>query len=140
MTSLTVLNIWCAADYSYWQGLHTVPAAYSAAKERVAQQVIAALDRRYPGLAAQVEATDVATPVTYERYTANWRGSIYGWAMAPRKMTLMMGQGMSKTLPGLQNFYMIGQCVEPGGAMCNCQRRRGAMCWRQSVGRRGNPL
>ncbi len=57
----------------------------------------------------------MATPVTYERYTANWRGSIYGWAMAPRKMTLMMGQGMSKTLPGLQNFYMIGQWVEPGG-------------------------
>ncbi|MCE7981917.1 MAG: NAD(P)/FAD-dependent oxidoreductase [Caldilinea sp. CFX5] len=111
----TVLNIWCAADYGYWQGLHTVPEAYIAAKEQVAHQVIAALDRRYPGLAAQVEATDVATPVTYERYTANWRGSIYGWAMAPRKMTLMMGQGMSKTLPGLQNFYMIGQWVEPGG-------------------------
>lgn len=111
----TVLNIWCAADYGYWKGLSTMREAYTTAKEQVAQQVIAALDRRYPGLANQVEAVDVATPVTYERYTANWRGSIYGWAMAPRKMTLMMGQGMGKMLPGLQNFYMIGQWVEPGG-------------------------
>lgn len=110
-----VLTLWCAADYGYWKGLHMVPAAYAAAKEEVARQVIAALDKHYPGLAAQVEATDVATPLTYERYTANWRGSIYGWAMAPRKMTLMMGQGMRKTLPGLKNFYMIGQWVEPGG-------------------------
>ena len=49
------------------------------------------------------------------RDAANWRGSIYGWAMTMRKMALMMGKGMSKTLPGLQNFYMIGQWVEPSG-------------------------
>jgi len=27
----------------------------------------------------------------------------------------MMGIGMDKTLPGLDNFYMIGHWVEPGG-------------------------
>ncbi len=111
----TVLSIWCAADYGYWQGLHTMPDVYAAAKERVAQQVIQALAIRYPGLADQVEALDVATPVTYARYTANWRGSIFGWAMTMRKMALMMSKGMSKSLPGLRNFSMIGQWVEPGG-------------------------
>ena len=30
-------------------------------------------------------------------------------------MSMMIGGGMKKTLPGLDNFYMIGQCVEPGG-------------------------
>lgn len=109
------LNIWCAADYGYWKGLHRTPDAYERAKEEVADQVIAALDWHYPGLAEQVEAVDVATPVTYERYTANWRGSIYGWAMTMRKMALMMGTSMRKTLPGLQNFSMCGQWVEPGG-------------------------
>ena len=92
-----------------------MPDVYAAAKERVAQQVIQALAIRYPGLADQVEALDVATPVTYARYTANWRGSIFGWAMTMRKMALMMSKGMSKSLPGLRNFYMIGQWVEPGG-------------------------
>lgn len=111
----TCLNIWCAADYGYWRGLHTVPEAYSQAKEQVAQLVIGELDRRYPGLAGQVEVVDVATPVTYERYTANWRGAIFGWAMTMRKMALMMGKGMPKGLPGLRNFYMAGQWLEPGG-------------------------
>ncbi|MEZ4621492.1 MAG: hypothetical protein R2867_39150 [Caldilineaceae bacterium] len=104
------------------------PDAYEQAKAEVADQVIAALDWRYPGLAERVEAVDVATPVTYERYIANWRGSIYGWAMTMRKLALMMGTGMRKTLPGLANFYMCGQWVEPG-AMCSCRRRRDAICW-----------
>jgi phytoene dehydrogenase-like protein len=28
-----------------------------------------------------------------------------------------MGRGMDKTLPGLENFYMAGQWVEPGGGV-----------------------
>jgi phytoene dehydrogenase-like protein len=27
------------------------------------------------------------------------------------------GRGMDKTLPGLDDFYMIGQWVEPGGGL-----------------------
>jgi phytoene dehydrogenase-like protein len=30
---------------------------------------------------------------------------------------MMAGKGMSKTLPGLDNFYQIGQWVEPGGGL-----------------------
>jgi phytoene dehydrogenase-like protein len=29
----------------------------------------------------------------------------------------MIMKGMKKTLPGLENFYMAGQWVEPGGGM-----------------------
>jgi phytoene dehydrogenase-like protein len=110
-----VLSVWCEADYAYWKALHPEPERYRAAKEAAAQAVIRGLDARYPGLAAQVEVIDVATPMTYERYTANWRGAFAGWAMTTRKMSMMMGQGMKRTLPGLDNFAMIGQWVEPGG-------------------------
>lgn len=109
------LSVWCEADYGYWATLRQTPERYAAEKEKAAQAVIAALDERYPGLAAQVEVVDVATPVTYERYTLNWHGAIHGWAMGARKLALMMGTGMRKTLPALRNFYMIGQWVEPGG-------------------------
>jgi phytoene dehydrogenase-like protein len=30
---------------------------------------------------------------------------------------MVMGKGMDKTLPGLENFYMTGQWVEPGGGL-----------------------
>jgi phytoene dehydrogenase-like protein len=111
----TVLTVWCAANYDFWKGLHQDREQYDAAKDRVAGQIITALNARYPGLRRKVETVDVATPITYERYTGNWRGAFAGWAMTTRKMTMMTGKGMSKKLPGLEQFYMIGQWVEPGG-------------------------
>lgn len=62
------------------------------------------------GLADPVEMCDVATPMTFERYTGNWRGSFMGWADAET-----VGMRMSKTLPGLGNFYMAGHWVDPPG-------------------------
>jgi phytoene dehydrogenase-like protein len=109
----TVLKVQFNTDYGYWKRLRQEPEWYSAEKEQIAGQVITALDQHFPGLAAKVEMHDVATPVTWERYTGNWRGSYEGWL--PTAQSLMMR--MSKTLPGLDNFYMAGQWVEPGGGL-----------------------
>jgi phytoene dehydrogenase-like protein len=67
--------------------------------------VIGLLDKRFPGLAEKVEMCDVATPITWEHYTGNWKGSYEGWLIT----TKTFGMRMSKTLPGLANFYMAGQ-------------------------------
>jgi phytoene dehydrogenase-like protein len=101
------------SDYGYWKKLHEDPEQYRAAKQKTAAQVIAALDRRFPGFASQVEMWDVATPVTFRRYTGNWQGSFEGWMITPGKLTLQM----KKTLPGLDRFYMAGQWVQPGGGI-----------------------
>jgi phytoene dehydrogenase-like protein len=60
-----------------------------------------------------VEMRDVATPITWERYTGNWRGAYQGWVFSAESFT----SSMRKTLPGLDNFYMAGQWVNPGGGM-----------------------
>ena len=86
---------------------------YKLAKEQIADKVIAILDKRFPGLASQVEMRDIATPMTYERYTGNWQSSYQGWLTT----TKTMGMRMSKNLPGLKNFYMAGQWVEVGGGL-----------------------
>jgi phytoene dehydrogenase-like protein len=109
----TFVRVMFASDYEYWKKLKQDPERYKAEKERIADQVVAALDRRFPGLAAQVEMRDVATPMTWERYTGNWQGSFQGW----RETTKTLRMRMSKTLPGLKNFYMAGQWVEPGGSL-----------------------
>ncbi len=111
----SVLTLWCKADFDYWQWLRRDKSRYRKHKEEVADIVIEILEQRYPGLKKAVEVVDVATPVTFERYTGNWRGAFAGWALTTRKMSMMMGVGMDKTLPGLENFYMIGHWVEPGG-------------------------
>ena len=107
----TTMRVKLDSDYDYWKKLQQEPERYRAAKEEVARQVIGLLDRRYPGLASQVEMYDVATPVTYERYTNSWQGAYMGWRLTTRAAKLQM----SKTLPGLGSFYLVGQWVEPGG-------------------------
>ncbi len=80
----------------------------------VAEIVIQFLESKYPGLRSQIEMVDVATPLSFERYTGNCKGASSGWLLT--KQTMMMNlTGVSKTLPGLHNFHMAGQWVEPGG-------------------------
>ncbi|MBF9018774.1 MULTISPECIES: NAD(P)/FAD-dependent oxidoreductase [unclassified Oceanispirochaeta] len=109
----TLIRVYFTTDYDYWERLYEEHDKYNAEKKQIADTVVAILDKRFPGLAAQVEMRDVATPMTWVRYTANWRGAYEGWMMTPR--TFMMQ--MDKTLPGLDNFYMAGQWVNPGGSL-----------------------
>ena len=102
-------------EYEYWKELASDRERYEAEKKAVADVLIAALDTRYPGLAEQVEMVDVSTPVTFERYTGNWKGSFEGWLPTPTTGSYFTG--LRTTLPGLANFHMVGQWVAPGGGL-----------------------
>ena len=101
----TALKIPLTAGYAYWRERYDDRARYKEEKQRVAGAVIEQLDQRFPGLKDQVEVVDVSTPVTVERYTGNWRG-MQAW---PGGGPMDMLSGVSKTLPGLENFHMVGQ-------------------------------
>ncbi len=101
-------------NYNYWHKLRENSKLYRAEKEAIVQAVIAGLEERFPGSSKKVKMTDLATPITWERYTGNWRGSYEGW-MFDSDFSLM--SSMRKTLPGLENFYMAGQWVNPGGGI-----------------------
>ena len=68
------------------------------------------------GFARTSRFVDEATPLSYERYTGNWQGATTGWLLTKETLPMMI-QGVPKTLPGLDNFYMAGQWVEPGGTV-----------------------
>lgn len=109
----TALNVAFPTSYTYWKELYSEPERYEAEKQAAAIAVIDRLDRRFPGLAQKIEMVDVATPVTFERYTGNWQGSFEGWIPTPANLM----KQLPKTLPGLANFYMVGQWVQPGGGL-----------------------
>jgi phytoene dehydrogenase-like protein len=109
----TVVKFIIQADYDYWEALSHDRARYDAEKERVADTLLQVLEKRFPGITPLVEMRDVATPMTWVRYTGNWRASFEGWMIDIDSF----GMQMSKTLPGLSNFYMVGQWVEPGGGL-----------------------
>ncbi len=109
----TVVKFMPPTDYDYWEKLYADRKAYDAEKDRIQGEMLAALEDRFPGISGQVEMTDVATPMTWLRYTGNWRGSFEGWMISMDTWNLKM----KKTLPGLDRFYMVGQWVEPGGGL-----------------------
>jgi len=105
------------SDYAHWKALAEERERYDAEKQQVAMAVIDRLERRFPGITQQVEAVDVATPLTTERYTGNWKGSMEGWLPTTERPEMLLGGSMDKKLPGLEGFYMVGQWVEPGGGL-----------------------
>jgi phytoene dehydrogenase-like protein len=111
----TLIVIMFRTDYEYWRRLRENDEQYKAEKAGIADKVVALLDRRFPGLAGQVEMRDVSSPTTFVRYTGNWQGSYEGWLVTPA--TWSFGRVMKKTLPGLDNFYLAGHWVEPGGGL-----------------------
>jgi phytoene dehydrogenase-like protein len=107
----SVVAVFCLADYAFWKKLGEDRAAYEAEKAKFADFAIAQIDKRYPGISQKVEVVDVATPLTYERYTGNWHGSYMGW------MTRSSPQVVGKRLPGLKDFYMAGMWTQTGGGV-----------------------
>ncbi len=111
----SVVEVMLESPYHYWQRIYGRK-VYDIEQLQVAEQVIDLLETIYPGLRQAVEVVDVATPLSYERYTGNWLGSTCGWLLTPQTMGKLV-RGMPKTLPGLAAFYLAGQWVEPGGSL-----------------------
>ena len=96
-------------NYDVWEKLNEDTNRYYAEKKQIVNILADLLDKRFPGFKSQIEVQDVATPITFHRYTGNWKGSFEGWMVTPKTWNLRM----SKTLPGLDNFYMAGQGLSP---------------------------
>ena len=109
----TVVQALVHTDWDYWNELQKDQPRYAAEKKRVADEVLLRLETQYPGLTAQVEVRDIATPLTTWRYTLNHQGAFMGWLPTPKTMRT----SVKKTLPGLSNFFMAGQWVMPGGGV-----------------------
>jgi phytoene dehydrogenase-like protein len=103
------VEVWYPTEYAFWEKLAADRPRYEAEKKRIADVTLAELDRRWPGLAAQVEVVDVPTPATYVRYTGNWRASPDGWYITTENMRATP----RRTLPGLDRFSMAGQWTAP---------------------------
>lgn len=109
----TVLTSAISTNSLYWKALEGYPNAYAAEKECVTKAYLQALEQIWPGISHQVEMVNIATPLTFERITGNWNGSITGWKLTPKQATT----SIPKTLPGLKNFWMVGHWVFPGGGL-----------------------
>jgi phytoene dehydrogenase-like protein len=109
----TVLKVVLATSFSYWKAMQHSRDRYQQEKHRVSEQVIDLLEKRFPGLRRQIEVIDVATPLTTLQITGNGHG--YHAPASAMVRALFTGRRLSQTLPGLRQFYMVGQWAGIGG-------------------------
>jgi phytoene dehydrogenase-like protein len=111
----SVMGLIVRSNYAYWQRIYG-RRIYDSEQTQVSDLIISQMEKWYPGIRADIEFVDEATPLSYERYTGNWMGATTGWLLT-KQTTPMMILGVPKTLPGLRDFYMAGHWVEPGGTV-----------------------
>jgi phytoene dehydrogenase-like protein len=86
---------------------------YKNEKLQIEKDAIALLELEYPGIKPFIEVIDVATPKTDVHYTGVRDGAYEGFM--PSKENMM--KSLKMQLPKLQNFYMAGQWLFPGGGI-----------------------
>lgn len=107
-----------ASDIRPWRTLRQDgEAGYRKAKEEIAARVITLLEERLPGLRDSAEVFDVATPLTWERFTGCWNGAAGGWLPTTQNGGFSGVEVIPHKLPGLGTFWMTGQWVTPGGGV-----------------------
>lgn len=106
----TVVQTMLTTDRRHWALRR---AHYDVAKEELSDAVQQAITSQLPEVDGAVALRDVATPVTYWRSARCWRGAYEGWAGQGESL---FGQ-VDKAIAGLQNVYLAGQWIEPGGGV-----------------------
>jgi len=114
--------------YDYWKKAKE-EGRYEEEKRAMADQVARALCRKYPQLEGKIDVIDIATPVTYERYTGAYHGS---W------MTILHKGDAMKAYPGYckntKGLYFAGHRIMPPGGLplaLDSGRRAAQMVCRQ---------
>ncbi|MDA8218498.1 MAG: hypothetical protein M0Z94_12865 [Dehalococcoidales bacterium] len=102
-------------DWSYWEPFASDREAYVAEKDKIAAIYREQIDRLHPGFTEKVEVADVATPLTFVRYTGNWKGTFMTWILSGDFQRAH--PFIPKTVPGLAGFYLASMWTNPPGGI-----------------------
>jgi phytoene dehydrogenase-like protein len=106
-----VMKMLFDSPFELWE--HMEGEDYRREKGRIANDACRLLEKLYPEVKGHIDVVDVATPLTGIRYTGVWKGAYEGFLPTSKNM----GKGLSMKVKGLENFYLIGQWIFPGGGL-----------------------
>ena len=90
---------------------------YKQIKEKVADQLIANVEKIIPGLSAKIEMKITASPLTYYRYTMNSGGATGGWSKHIDRTFGRGVKGYMNVFSPVKNLYLCGHWTSVlGGA------------------------
>ena len=106
-----VMKMLFESPFEIWEDLRGEE--YGSEKEKIVLDATEKLEKLYPAVKGNIEVVDVATPLTDIRYTGVYRGAYEGFLPASKNMT----KTLSNTVKGLDNFFLAGQWLFPGGGL-----------------------
>jgi prolycopene isomerase len=89
---------------------YDVGVSWPEARERYTESLLDEVEAVLPGFRGNTTFVETATPETFERYTLNDRGSIYGWAATPHQSA---GKRLKQRTP-IHGLFLSGHWTEPG--------------------------
>ncbi|MDR2939069.1 MAG: NAD(P)/FAD-dependent oxidoreductase, partial [Clostridiales bacterium] len=98
--------------YEYWKALKD-NGLYDEEKQKLSSKIITALSEFMPEIKGNVEVCDVATPITYERFCGNWKGS---WMTEINQDNFDMAP-YPNFIEGMESLYFAGQRMMPPGGL-----------------------
>lgn len=93
-------------------------------KKIVADKMLLRAEELYPGLREYIVRMEVGSPATFERYTANTDGALYGFENTHK----LYGEAKLPSKLHLKNLYQAGHWGRPGGGVLNVMYN-GYMCY-----------
>jgi phytoene dehydrogenase-like protein len=106
-----VMKMLFDSPYEIWEDMDQEE--YRTEKERIVWDASEKLEKLYPAVKGKIEVVDVATPLTDIRYTGVYRAAYEGFLPTSRNMT----KTLPNTVKGLENFFLAGQWLFPGGGL-----------------------
>jgi prolycopene isomerase len=88
------------------------------AKAGVQEALLALAEQRLPGLAGALRFAEAATPRSFERYTRNEAGALYGFDVTPAQV----GPGRLDNETPLPGLLLAGHWTRPGGGVVGVVR------------------
>ncbi|MFP4417800.1 MAG: phytoene desaturase family protein [Fibrobacterota bacterium] len=84
-------------------------------KKDIAEEMIKKADQIIPGLSDQIVFSEIGSPETFERYTGNTGGALYGFENTKN----IYGEAKMPITTHLSNLFQVGHWGKPGGGIWN---------------------
>ncbi|HEX3018718.1 MAG TPA: NAD(P)/FAD-dependent oxidoreductase [Chitinispirillaceae bacterium] len=84
-------------------------------KKILAKKMLSEAEIFFPGLNQQIELIEIGSPATFQRYTGNTNGALYGFENTKH----IYGEAKIPSTTHLSNLYQTGHWGKPGGGIWN---------------------
>lgn len=111
----TVMAVLLTEDgIDHWKALkESSDHDYQTEKERLANWVIGGIVKVFPEIEGKIEMSNVATPLTFQRYCNSYRGTYMSF-IPSGEVKKQIHKGIKKDI---QHLYIAGQCTFPVGGL-----------------------